>query len=60
MLYIPIINDIIHERDESFTLTIVSSSLPSRVSCGSPNVTTVTIVDTASELIVVAIPDDLF
>ena len=46
---IPIINDMIHEGDESFTLTIVSSSLPSRVSHGSPSMTTVTIVDITGE-----------
>ena len=52
MLDIPIINDIIHEGNESFTLTIVGgSSLPSRVSRGSPRVANVTIVDTTSELI---------
>ena len=47
---IPIINDMIHEGDESFTLTIVSSSLPNRVSGG--RLTTVTIVDTTGELMV--------
>ena len=47
---IPIINDIIHEGNESFTLTIVRSSLPSRVSHGSLNMATVTIVDTTGEL----------
>ena len=49
---IPIINDMIHEGDESFTLTIVNSSLPSRVSRGDPHMTNVTIVDTTGELIV--------
>ena len=49
---IPIINDMIHEGDESFTLSIVSSSLPSRVSRRSPSMTTVTIVDTTGELII--------
>ena len=49
---IPIINDMIHEGDESFTLSIVSSSLPSRVSSRSPSMTTVTIVDTTGELII--------
>ena len=46
---IPIINDVIHEGDEFFTLTIVNSSLPSRVSHGDPHMTTVTIVDTTGE-----------
>ena len=49
---IPIINDMIHEGDESFTLSIVSSSLPSRVSSRSPSMTTVTIEDTTGELII--------
>ena len=53
MLYIPIYNDMIHEGNESFTLTIVRNSLPTGVSRGSPNMTTLTIVDTTSELIVV-------
>ena len=48
---IPIINDIIHEGNESFTLTIVRYFLPSRVSRGSPHMSTVTIVDTTGELI---------
>ena len=51
MLDIPIINDIIHEGNESFTLTIIKSSLPSRVSRGGPSMATVTIVDTTGELI---------
>ena len=50
MLDIPIINDMIHEGDEFFILTIVGS-LPSRVSRGSPRVANVTIVDTTGELI---------
>ena len=50
---IPIINDIIHEGNKSFTLTIVSSSLPSRVSRGSLNMVSVTIVDTIGELMLV-------
>ena len=50
---IPIINDIIHEGNESFTLTIMRSSLPSRVSRGRPNMATVTIVDTTGKLIAV-------
>ena len=53
MLDIPIINDVMHEGSESFTLTIMSSSLPSRVSPGSPSMATVTIVDTTGELIVI-------
>ena len=48
---VPIINDIIHEGNESFTLTIVNSSLPHRVSRGDSHITTVTIVDTTGELI---------
>ena len=47
------INDMIHEGDESFILTIMSSSLPSRVSQGSPRMTTVTIVDTTGEYLIV-------
>ena len=46
---ISIINDTILEGSESFTLTIMSRSLPSRVSHGRPNMATVTIVDTTSE-----------
>ena len=49
MLDIPISNDMIHEGDESFTLIIVRSSLPIRVSRGSPSMSTVTIVDTTSK-----------
>ena len=45
-----IINDTIHEGNESFTLTIMSRSLPSRVNRGRPNTATVTIVDTTGEL----------
>ena len=41
----------IHEGNESFTLTIMNSSLPHRVSYGSPGVATVTIVDTTGELL---------
>ena len=48
---IPIFNDIIHEGNESFTLTIMRSSLPSRVSHGSLGIATVTIVDTTGELL---------
>ena len=44
------INDTIHEGSESFILTIVKNSLPSRVSHGSPGMATVTIVDTTGEL----------
>ena len=50
---IPIINDTIHEGSESLALTIVRSSLPSRVSRGSTSTATVTIVDTTSELMAV-------
>ena len=49
---IPIINDMIHEGDESFTLTIVNP-LSSRVSSGSRNMATVTIVDTTGEYLIV-------
>ena len=49
MLDIPIINDMIHEGDEFFALTIVGSSLPSRISRGNLNMATVTIVDTTGE-----------
>ena len=52
-LDIPIINDIIHEGDESFTLTIVRDSLPNRISHGSPSKTTVTIVDTTGKSLIV-------
>ena len=48
---IPIINDMIHEGDESFTLSIMKNSLPSRVRRGSLRTATVTIVDTTGELI---------
>ena len=53
MLDITIYNDILHEGNESFTLTIVRNSLLSRVSRGSLSMSTVTIVDTTSALIVV-------
>ena len=46
---IPIINDTIHEGDESFMLTIMSSSLTSRVSHGSLNMANITIVDTTGK-----------
>ena len=49
---ISVINDTILEGNESFTLTIMNSSLPSRVNLGIPDNTTVTIVDTTGELIV--------
>ena len=52
-LDIQIINDTIHEGSESFTLTIMKTSLPSRVSRGSPSMATVTIVDTTGEFITV-------
>ena len=56
---IPIINDMIHEGDESFTLSIVSSSLPSRVSSRSPSMTTVTIEDTTGELSIIVMIKNL-
>ena len=40
------------ESNESFTLTIMGSSLPSRVGLGSPNNATVTIVDITSEYLI--------
>ena len=46
---ISIINDTIHEGNEYFTLTIMGSTLPSRVTRGSPGMATVTIVDTTGE-----------
>ena len=46
---ITIINDTIHEGNESFTLAIMKNLLPSRVNRGRPNMATVTIVDTTSE-----------
>ena len=53
--YIPIINDIIHEGNESFTLDVVKNLLPSRVSCGNHCVAAVTIVDTSGEYFIVII-----
>ena len=47
----------IHEINESFTLTIVCTALRSRVFCGSPYMTTITIVDTTGELLT-TMPDD--
>ena len=47
---ISVINDTILEGNESFTLTIMNSSLLSRVDLGIPDNTTVTIVDTTGEL----------
>ena len=52
-LDIQIVNDTIHEGSESFILTIMKTSLPSRVSRGSPRMATVTIVDTTGELVTV-------
>ena len=48
---ISVINDTILEENESFTLTIINSSLLSRVDLGIPDNTTVTIVDTTGELL---------
>ena len=42
---IPITDDMILEIDEDFMLTIDGPSLPTGVTRGTPNVTTVTIVD---------------
>ena len=50
---IPITNDSIHEGSESFTLTITQTSLPSRVRCGDPCITTVTIADTSGKFLVI-------
>ena len=47
---IPIIDDNIFEANESFTLTIDSSSLPSRVSVQPDCVLIITIVDDDGEL----------
>ena len=49
---IQIANDAVHEGNESFALTVRSTSLPSGVNRGSPGMATVTIVDTTGELLV--------
>ena len=46
---IPIINDMILEDDENFTITI-DPSLPTGVTVGTPDQATVTIVDEDSKL----------
>ena len=51
---VTIINDDIHEGNESFTFTIMRNSLPSRVSRGRPIMATVTIVDTTGEIFTVS------
>ena len=48
---ISIVNDILHEGNEFFTLTILNRSLPSRVSHGSPYVANITIVDTTGKIL---------
>ena len=51
ILSISIVNDTVHEGNESFALLIMNNQLPNRVSRGSPSMATVTIVDTTGELI---------
>ena len=53
MLDIQIIRDLVHEGNEFFTLIIMKSTLPNRVSRGSPGMTTVSIIDTTGMLITV-------
>ena len=48
---ISVVNDNIHEGNESFTLIVMGRSLPNRVSRGSPYVANITIVDTTGELL---------
>ena len=47
-----IINDNIHEGNESYTLNIVTISLPNRVQCRNPCMAAVTIVDTSGESLI--------
>ena len=49
---ISVINDTILEGNESFTLTIMTMSLPNRVNCGYPCMADVTIVDTSGESLI--------
>ena len=53
--YISIINDNIHEGNEYFTLTIVTTSIPSRVRCGYSCMTAVTIADTSGKFLIIFI-----
>ena len=48
-LDIPITNDNILESNETFSLNIISSSVPDRVTIGSPGQSAVTIVDNDSK-----------
>ena len=50
-LNVTIINDVLLENNETFQLSINSSSLPNRVTVDNPSVATVTIVDNDSKLI---------
>ena len=50
---ISVINDTLLEGNESFTLTIMTMSLPNRVICGYPCMADVTIVDTSGESLIV-------
>ena len=43
--YVPINDDNIYEINENFILTIDETSLPTGVTCSSPNEATVTILD---------------
>ena len=50
---VPIVNDNILEDDETFTLAIVTGSLPSRVSQGKPRQARVTIANIISKCLCV-------